>query len=75
MEKMAGGEDDIADSKVIYDMVLCMENKDTPKFSSNIIRMSSVAMSYMRKGLLIYEEMCKYLTIYEDSSSHFLLCN
>ncbi len=30
----------------------------------NEIQMGSVAMSYiMRKGLLIYEEMCKYLTI------------
>jgi hypothetical protein len=25
-----------------------------------------VAKSYMRKGFLIYEEMGKYLTIYED---------
>jgi hypothetical protein len=27
--------------------------------------MGSVAKSYMRKGFLIYEEMRKYLTIYE----------
>ncbi len=28
--------------------------------------MGSIAKSYMRKGFLIYEEMCKHLTIYED---------
>jgi hypothetical protein len=28
--------------------------------------MGSVAKSYMRKGFLVYEEMRKYLTIYED---------
>jgi hypothetical protein len=32
--------------------------------------MGSVAKSYMRKGFLIYdyEEMCQYLTIYEDEA-------
>jgi hypothetical protein len=30
----------------------------------------SVAKSYMRKGLLIYGEMRKYLTIYEEAVSH-----
>jgi hypothetical protein len=30
------------------------------------IQMGAVAKSYMRKGFLIYEEMRKYLTIYED---------
>jgi hypothetical protein len=29
--------------------------------------MGSVAKSYMRKGFLLYEEMCKYLTIYEEA--------
>jgi hypothetical protein len=29
--------------------------------------MGSVAKSSMRRGFLIYEEMRKYLTIYEDS--------
>jgi hypothetical protein len=32
------------------------------------IQMGSVAMS--RKGFLIYEEMRKYLTIYEEAVSH-----
>ncbi len=32
-------------------------------------------MSYMRKGFLKYEEMCKYLTIYEEVVSHIWLCN
>ncbi len=29
--------------------------------------MAAVAKSYMRKGFLIYEEMSKYLVIYEDA--------
>jgi hypothetical protein len=29
------------------------------------IQMGAVAKSYMRKGFLIYEEMCTYLFIYE----------
>jgi hypothetical protein len=32
--------------------------------------MGAVAKSYMRKGALIYEEMRKYLTIYEEAFSH-----
>jgi hypothetical protein len=28
MEKMAGGEDDIADNEVVYDMILGMEKED-----------------------------------------------
>jgi hypothetical protein len=31
---------------------------------------SGVAKSYMRKGFLIYEEMRKYLNIYEEAVSH-----
>jgi hypothetical protein len=34
------------------------------------IQMGSVAQSYMRKGFLIYEEMRKYLTIYEEAVGH-----
>jgi hypothetical protein len=33
------------------------------------IPMGAVAKSYMRKGFLIYEEMRKYLTIYEEAVS------
>ncbi len=29
----------------------------------------------MRKGFLIYEEMCKYFPIYEEAGSHIWLCN
>jgi hypothetical protein len=29
--------------------------------------MAAVAKSYMGKGFLIYEEMCKYLVIYVDA--------
>jgi len=32
--------------------------------------MGSVAKSYMGKGFPIYEEMRKYLTIYEEAVSH-----
>ncbi len=34
------------------------------------IQMGSVAKSCMRKGFLIYEEMRKYLNIYEEAVSH-----
>jgi hypothetical protein len=32
--------------------------------------MGAVSKSYMRKGFLIYEEMHKYLVIYEEAISH-----
>jgi hypothetical protein len=34
------------------------------------IQMGSVAKSYMRKGFLLYEEMRKYFTIFEEAVSH-----
>jgi hypothetical protein len=34
------------------------------------IQMVSGANSYMRKGFLIYEEMHKYSTIYEEAVGH-----
>ncbi len=34
------------------------------------IQSGEVAKSYMRKGLLIYEEMRKYFPIYEEAVSH-----
>ncbi len=37
--------------------------------------MGAVAKSYMRKGFLIYDEMCKYLVINEEDVSHIRLCN
>ncbi len=37
--------------------------------------MGQVAKSYIRKGFLIYEEMRKYLTIYEEAVSHLWICN
>ncbi len=36
-------------------------------------QMGSVAKSYMRRGFLIYEEMRKYLTIYEEAVGN--ICN
>ncbi len=38
------------------------------------IQSGAVTKSYMRKGFLIYEEMRKYSTIYEEAVSHWL-CN
>jgi hypothetical protein len=34
------------------------------------IQSGAVAKSYMRKGILIYEEMRKYFPIYEEAASH-----
>ncbi len=39
------------------------------------IHMRAVAKSYVRKGFLIYEEMHRYLVIYEEAISHKCLCN
>jgi hypothetical protein len=39
------------------------------------IQSGAVAKSYMRKGFLIYEEMCKYFPIYEEVVSHIWLWN
>ncbi len=39
------------------------------------IQSGAVAKSYTRKGFLIYEEMHKYFTIYEEAVSHIWLCN
>jgi hypothetical protein len=39
------------------------------------IQISGVAKSHMRKGFQIYEEMRKYLVIYEKAISHICLCN
>jgi hypothetical protein len=40
-------------------------------FSSYIdIQSGAVAKSYMRKGVLRYEEMCKYEVIFEEAISH-----
>jgi hypothetical protein len=33
----------------------------------------AVAQPYMRKGFLIYEEIRKYLTIYEKAVSHIII--
>ncbi len=39
------------------------------------IQMGAVAKSSTRKGFLIYEEIRKYLVIYEEAVSHKWLCN
>ncbi len=47
------------------------------KFSPFIrkFRIEQLQKSYIRKGFLIYEEMRKYLTIYEKAVSHIWLWN
>ncbi len=42
---------------------------------SKEIQMGAVAKSYMRRDFLIYEEIRKYLVIYEDAVGHIWLCN
>jgi hypothetical protein len=37
--------------------------------------MGSGAKSYMRKGVLIYAEMRKYLNVYVEAVSHIRLCS
>jgi hypothetical protein len=39
------------------------------------VQKGAVAKSNRRKGFLIYEEMCKYLVIYEEAISHISLLN
>ncbi len=39
------------------------------------IQTGAVAKSYKSKGFRIYEEMCKYFTIYEEAVNHIWLCN
>jgi hypothetical protein len=49
----------------------CTDKKENKLFLIyKEIQMGSVAKSSMRKGFLIYEEMRKYLTIYEEAVSH-----
>ncbi len=55
---------------------LCTDKKGNKIFLMyKTIQMGSVAKSYIRKGLQIYEEMRKYLVIYEEAVSHKWLCN
>jgi hypothetical protein len=54
-----------ADQKEIEIFLICKE-----------IQLGSVAKSYMRKGFLIYEEMRRCLTIYEEAVSIlYMTCN
>jgi hypothetical protein len=60
--------------------ITCQTSKKTNSFTDKKenkisliykeIQNGAVAKSYMRKGFLIYEEMRKYLTIYEEAVSH-----
>jgi hypothetical protein len=52
--------------------VRCCNDKEEYKIFliSKEIQCGAVAKLYMRKGFLIYEEMHKYFTIYEEAVSH-----
>jgi hypothetical protein len=47
-----------------------IKKKDKIFLIYNEIQIGLVAKSNIRKGFLIYEEMRKYLTIYEEAVSH-----
>jgi hypothetical protein len=59
-----------------YSQGACHDHEYTDKKENQIfliykeIQNGAVAKSYMRKGFLIYEEIRKYLTIYEEAVSH-----
>jgi hypothetical protein len=46
------------------------DKKENQLFLYKKIQNVAVEKSYVRKGFLIYEEMCKYLAIYEEAVSH-----
>ncbi len=53
----------------LYVIRACTDKKEKKIFLIyKEIQMGSVAKSHMRKGFLIYEEMRKYLTIYEEEA-------
>jgi hypothetical protein len=52
-------------------VVGCTDKKGKKIFLINKeIQSGAVAKSYMRKGFLIYDEMRKYLVIYEEAVIH-----
>ncbi len=55
----------------MFHLVLCTVKKEKKIFLMyKEIQKGSDAKSYMRKGFLIYEEMRKYLVIYEEAVGH-----
>jgi hypothetical protein len=51
--------------------IACTDKKENKTFLIHKeIQMGSGAKSYMRKGFLIYEEMRKFFSIYEEAVSH-----
>jgi hypothetical protein len=60
---------------VFFQCPCTLIKKENPSFLIyKEMQMGSGATSYMRKGLLIYEEIRKYFTIYEKAVSHIWLC-
>jgi hypothetical protein len=59
--------------KLLRISLVCIPHTDKKEKKIFIIyeetQMGAFAKSYMRKGFLIFEEMCKYLVIYEEAVS------
>jgi hypothetical protein len=55
--------------KFAYTSTLIKKEKEIFLMSKEI-QMGAVAKSYMRRDFLIYEEIRKYLVIYEDAVGH-----
>jgi hypothetical protein len=51
---------------------LYTDKKENKIFLFKEIQMGSGAKSYMRNGILIYEEMHKFITIYEEAVSRII---
>jgi hypothetical protein len=60
------------ETRVQRDEKRCTDKKTKIFLIYREVKIGSVAKSYMRKGFLKYEEMLKYLTIYEETASHIL---
>ncbi len=60
----------------LYNICMYTDKKENKIFLIyKEIQMGSGDKPYMRKGFLIYEEMRKYLVIYEEAVCHIWLCN
>ncbi len=60
-------------SRYVHNVIrfVCTDKKEKEIFLIyKEIQIGAVSKSYMRKGFLMYEEMRKYLTIYEEAVSH-----
>ncbi len=62
---------DFFKAQSIYNATVYSDKKESQIFLIyKKIQNEAVAKSYMRKGFLIYEEMRKYLPIYDEAVGH-----